>query len=550
MLTERKVIMLHSITEMRNNAMRRFSIFAAAVVAVVFFTSHAPAAPGDIYETDFSSGTLFKFSPTGSRTTFATGLNGPEGMAFDRNGNFFVTDTGSGRIFKYAPNGTRTIFASGLNGPASLAFDNAGNLFDAEFFGNTILRFTPTGARSTFATGLNGPASLAFDSSGRLLVADFHSGTIFRYNTNGTRTIFASGLNEPHGLAFNTAGNLFEADFGSGIIYRFTPAGVRTIFASGLHGPHGLAFDAAGNLFEADFSGAAIHKFAPNGTRTTFATGLRNPGSVIVDRSTTSANNLLNLSTRALVATHTGVLIAGFVLQGSHPVTLVLRGIGPSLANNGISNPLLDPIIELHNGSGALLATNNNWGTGPNAATIRARGLAPSDARESALLATLNAGNYSVVMRGVSDSSGVGLVELFALQQTTARASNISSRGIVLTGNDVMIAGFVLGGNQSKPLILRALGPSLRNFGVSDAMADPEIQLVNGSGATVATNDDWQQNPFATNISNAGFAPGSPSESAILVRLNPGSYTAIVRGAPHDTGVGLVEVFDISPAPQ
>ena len=403
---------------------------ALTLSASFIFSSHADAAAGDIYETDFSSGTIFKFSPSGARTTFATGLNGPEGMAFDRNGNFFVTDTGTGRIFKYAPNGARIIFASGLNGPAALAFDSAGNLFDAEFFGNVIYRFTANGTRTTFATGVNGPASLAFDSAGRLLVADFHSGTIFRYNTNGTRAIFASGLNQPHGLVFDAAGNLFEADFGSGRIYRFTPTGVRTIFASGLHGPHGLAFDAAGNLFEADYNNAAIYKFAPGGARTTFATGLRNPGSVIVDRTTPSANNLLNLSTRALVATQTGVLIAGFVLQGSHPITLILRGIGPSLASSGISNPLLDPIIELHNGSGALLATNNNWGTGPNAATIRARGLAPSDARESALLATLNAGSYSVVMRGINDSLGVGLVELFDLEQTTARASNISSRGI------------------------------------------------------------------------------------------------------------------------
>jgi sugar lactone lactonase YvrE len=531
--------------------MRTFlSLLATTAIVTTVFSSHVQAAAGDIYETDFSSGTIFKFNPSGARTTFATGLSGPEGMAFDRSGNFFVTDTGSGRIFKYAPNGTRTIFASGLNGPASLAFDNAGNLFNADFFGNTIFRFTPTGTRTTFAPGLNGPASLAFDTSGRLLVADFHSGTIFRYNANGTRAIFASGLNQPHGLAFDSAGNLFEADFGSGRIYRFTASGARTIFASGLQGPHGLAFDSAGNLFEADYNGAALYKFAPNGARTTFASGLRNPGSVVVDRSTPSSNNLLNLSTRAFIGTNTGVLIAGFILQGSHPATLVLRGIGPSLASNGISNALVDPVIELHDGSGNLLATNNNWAQASNAAVIRTSGLAPSDARESALLVTLNAGNYSVVMHGVNDIQGIGLIELYDLQQTTARAANISSRGLVLTGDNVMIAGFILGGTQGKQIILRALGPSLRNSGINDFLADPEIQLVNANGAIVASNDDWQQSPNATAIRNLGFAPGSPSEAAILVTLNPSSYTAIVRGGVQDTGVALVEVYDLSPAPQ
>ena len=523
---------------------------AAGAIATATIAPKADAAGGDLYETDFTSGMIFKFSPGGTRTTFASGLSGPEGMAFDRNRNFFVTDTGTGRIFKYAPNGSRTIFASGLNGPASLVFDNAGNLFDAEFFGNTILRFAPNGTRTTFATGLNGPAALAFNSAGTLFVADFHSGTIFRFATNGARTIFASGLNQPHGLAFDRTGNLFSADFGSGRIYRFTPAGVRTVFASGLRGPHGLAFDSAGNLFEVDYNGAAIFKFAPNGTRTTFATGLRNPASLCFEPAGPSANNLLNLSTRALVGSNTSVLIAGFILQGSRPTTLVLRGIGPSLANNGISNPLSDPLIELHNGSGNLVATNNNWAQSPNAATIQTHGLAPSDARESALLATLNAGNYTVVLRGVNNVQGIGLVELYDLQQTTGRAANISSRGLVLTGDNVMIAGFILGGDRAKQFILRALGPSLRDAGIGDALSNPQMQLINGNGATVSSNDDWQQGSNAAAIQSRGFAPSSPAESAILATINPGAYTAIVRGAPQDTGIALVEVFDLSTAPQ
>ena len=145
---------------------------------------------------------------------------------------------------------------------------------------------------------------------------------------------------------------------------------------------------------------------------------------------------------------------------------------------------------------------------------------------------------------------GIALVELYDLQQTTGRAANISSRGLVLTGDNVMIAGFILGGDRSKQFVLRALGPSLGNAGVGDALSNPQIQLVNGNGATVSSNDDWQQSPNAAAIQNLGFAPSSPAESAILATLNSGAYTAIVRGAPQDTGIALVEVFDLSTAPQ
>lgn len=208
-----------------------FVICLSALVALALSTS-VEGASGEIYETDFSSGNVFKFTPAGARTTFTSGLSEPEGMAFDRSGNFFVTEAGSGRIVKFSPSGAKTTFASGLNGPASLAFDAAGNLFDAEFFGNTIVKFSPAGARTVFASGLSGPSSLAFNSAGNLFVTDFHSGNIFRYTSTGGRTTFATGLNQPHGLAFDRGGNLFEADFGSGRIYKFTPAGARTVFAT------------------------------------------------------------------------------------------------------------------------------------------------------------------------------------------------------------------------------------------------------------------------------------------------------------------------------
>jgi sugar lactone lactonase YvrE len=513
------------------------------------------AFPGDIYVPDFTSGIVYKFAPNGSRTIFASGLNGPEGLAHDAAGYLFVSETGTGIIYKYAPNGTRTIFASGLNGPASLVFDSAGNLFDADFFGNTIYKFAPDGSRTTFATDLNGPANLLFDNAGDLLVANFFTGQILKFAPNGSRTTYASNLGQPHGLAFDSAGSLFVADFQGGRILRFNyPNNQSTIFASALNGPHGLGFDGAGNLFEADYNSGNIYRFTPAGARTTFASGLVNPGNIQIQP---AANNLLNISTRAFVGTQTGVLIGGFILQGPAPATVVLRAIGPSLAALGVNDALEDPFIELFDGAGTLLASNDNWQNGPDAAAIQAIGLAPGNSLESALRATLPAGNYTVVVRGVGDTTfeggvqpglmGVGLVELYDLQQSTSRAANIATRGTVFSGNSVMIAGCIIGGSQTKQIVVRGLGPSLQDSGVNDALENPSLQLFNANGAEISSNADWQQGPDAATIQSFGLAPASTLEAALMVTLPPGSYTAVESPAPNDSGIGLIEIYDLTP---
>lgn len=538
--------------------MRRIFLIPAVWLTVILSAAQLQAAAGDVFEADFSSGIIYRFAPNGSRTVFVSGLNGPEGLAFDSNGNLFLSETGPGIIHKFATDGSQTTFASGLNGPASLVFDAGGNLFDAEFFGGVIYRFTPDGTRTTFATGLNGPANLVFDSSGNLFEADFQSGTIFRFTPDGTRSTFATGVGRPHGLAFDSGGNLFVADFQGGTILRFTPSGTRTTFASGLNGPHGIAFDQSGNLFSADYNTGNVFKFTPDGTKTTFTTGLANPANLLFEPPRASAENLLNLSTRAFVGTDTGVLIGGFILQGTTSSTLVLRAIGPSLAARGVNDALEDPFIQLFDSSGTLLASNDNWQSGPDAAAIERLGLAPSDSHESAIRATLPAGAYTAVVRGVGDATpvggfqpgltGVGLVELYDLQQTTSRAANIATRGTVLSGESVMIAGCIIGGSQSKELIVRAIGPSLRDQGVGDALANPALELFNANGASIASNDDWQQGADAATIESRGFAPASPLESALLVMVPPGNFTAIERPAPQESGIGLIEIYDMTPA--
>src|SRR5207253_1649920 len=170
--------------------------------AAALVPASARAAVGDLYEADFSSSTIFKFTPAGTTSTFASGLNGPYGLAFDGSGSLFEADYNSGTIFKFTPDGTESTFASGLNTPVGLAFDSSGNLFVADQLSNTIFKFTPAGTKSTFASGLSGPSGLAFGSSGNLFGAEQGSGTIFIFPPAGTKSTFASGLSGPSGLAF------------------------------------------------------------------------------------------------------------------------------------------------------------------------------------------------------------------------------------------------------------------------------------------------------------------------------------------------------------
>ena len=266
-----------------------------------------------------------------------------------------------------------------------------------------------------------------------------------------------------------------------------------------------------------------------------------------------AAPNLVNLSTRAFVGTGNNVVIGGFIIQGSQPATVILRGIGDSLPALGIANALADPVIELHSASGATLFTSDDWIDDSWSTTIASYHLDPTNSRESAILATLNPGSYTVLLRsfdnGDGNLTGTGLIELYDLHNSGGRAGNISTRGPVLTGSQVLIGGFIVGGSQTKEVVVRAIGPSLAGAGVSGALQDPTVELRDAAGTLVDSNDNWGTHPKAALIQSEGLAPTQAAESAMQDTLSPGSYTAIVRGANGTTGVGLVEIYDLSPAP-
>jgi hypothetical protein len=240
--------------------------------------------------------------------------------------------------------------------------------------------------------------------------------------------------------------------------------------------------------------------------------------------------------------------IGGFIISGTAPKHVLVRVIGPSLTQFGVPNALADPLLELHGPAPFATINNDNWGDDPvQQAAILATGLAPSNTLESAIDATLNPGAYTAVARGKNNGTGVGLIEVFDLSQAVlAKLANISTRAFVNTGDDIVIAGFILGGSSGNDrVVLRGIGPSLTVFGVANALADPTLELRDSNGTLLIANNDWQSDPAqAAELIAAGLAPTNPLESGIASTLPPGLYTALLAGFNNTTGVGVVEVYD------
>ncbi len=254
----------------------------------------------------------------------------------------------------------------------------------------------------------------------------------------------------------------------------------------------------------------------------------------------------LNLSTRGLVGQGDQSLIGGFIVTGSESQQVVLRGLGPSLAEAGISDPLADPVLTVYDAKGAVVAQNDNWQNATGADEIIAQGLAPTDPAEAATLQTLAPGAYTFVVTGKSATPGTGLVEAYNLSPLAdARLSNISTRGSVGTGEAVLISGFIVGEVESNTVVVRALGPSLSSSGLGNPLSDPLLTVYDSNGAAIATNDSWQEDSSALDIDDLGLAPSDDSEAATILHLAAGSYTAIVSGADDSTGTGLLEIYDL-----
>jgi Matrixin len=261
-----------------------------------------------------------------------------------------------------------------------------------------------------------------------------------------------------------------------------------------------------------------------------------------------SPSHCANISTRMKVGVGEDVLIGGFMIRGPQSKRVILRAIGPSLGAIGVPNALANPMLELHGPSG-VIASNDDWPSSPQVDEVSASGMAPNDAHESAIVVTLSPGNYTAVVSGYQGGQGVGLVEAYELDANETRMVNLSTRGRVGVSDDAMIGGLIVQGSAPKRVIVRALGPSLATgpSPIAGALVDPVLELRDGSGALMASNDNWNNSPQHDEIVATGVPPSDTRESAIIATFGPGNYTAIVRGVNNTTGVALVEAYDLDP---
>ncbi|HEY2799768.1 MAG TPA: choice-of-anchor tandem repeat GloVer-containing protein [Chthoniobacterales bacterium] len=477
------------------------------------------------------------------------------------------------------------------------------------FGDGTVFKITSGGAFQTLFTfynsndvsnpeGAKPQAPLVLDQNGSFYSTTFQGGpdtvgTIFRVTATGVQTDlfnFTNAIGEPQGGLVLGPDNKYYGTTETGgsnnlgSYYRISHAGVFELLGSFTGAANGgqpwgeMVVASDGNLYGTTSSGGSdsvgtifrlttagvlttIYTFPNNGSMgsfprgtliqgrdgalygTTLAGGATNAG--VVFRLDLNPARLLNISTRIDVQTGDNVLIGGFIITGTQPKKILLRAIGPSLGKAGVAGALADTVLELHEPGGVVI-TNDNW-KDTQKAEIVATTIPPTNDLESAIVATLDPGAYTAIVSGKNRSTGIALVEAYDLDQTVdSRLANISTRGFVETGDNVMIGGFIVEGSMST-VALRAIGPSLTDSGVMGALDDPFLELHNSDGDIVDSNDNWMDSPDKQTFIDDNLAPTNKKESILLGTLAPGGYTAIVKGADGRTGVGLVEAYNVSP---
>ena len=413
--------------------------------------------------------------------------------------------------------------------------------------------------RAIWALGLRNPFTFGFQpGTGRLFINDVGQNTWEEINDGIAGSNYGwsicegfcsppnANLRDPlleygHGMGSTTGCAIVGGAFYNPAINQFPASYTGKYFFGDLCSGWIRLFDPSNNTASAFATGISTLvdlKIGPEGSLYYLAQG--NGGQVWKISVTSKA---LNISSRSNVASGENVMIGGFIITGSANKRVILRAIGPSLQQFNVPNPLADPVLELHGPTGALIMSNDNWRDTQEVEIIQSQ-LAPTNDLESALIATLPPGNYTGILQGKNGASGAGLVEVYDLDSAAASTlANISTRSFVQTGDNRLIGGFILENNGGGAyVIIRAIGPSLTQ--VANPLADPTLELRDGNGGLLRSDDNWQDDPNqAAQITAAGLAPSNPLESAIAANLLPGHYTAIVAGKNGGTGIGLVEIY-------
>ncbi len=555
-------------------------------------------------------GTIFKISLDGTFTSlhssvFPEGYNYYGGLIQATDGEFYGTAkhggaNGVGTIYQVTPAGVLTTLhdfnnADGGDPVAQLIQGKDGNLYgttsaNGGLGGGTVFRVTLSGEFATihnFNPDTDGGAPLAGviqDDAGNLIGTTSTAGpdgfgTIYSIDpsasptpvpspTPAVVTLAATGINSTavtfngsvnprgsdttfhfdYGLSDSYGSTTTPADAGSGTTNLQVASTVTGLSPSTLY-HFRISATNGGTANGADLTvttAAATPTPPPTPTPSSSPSPTPTPTSTpSPSPSPSPSEQLLNISTRANVGTGDQIAIGGFIIVGSDSKKVLLRGIGPSLSSDGLTGLLADPTLQLIDQSGSTMASNDNW-KDTQEAEIEATGAAPTNDLESAIIATLTPGAYTVFLQGKNNTTGIGLVEIYDLDVTAmSTLANISTRGLVGTGDDVLIGGAIVGasnGGGPSQMVMRAIGPSLP--GVSDPLPDPTLELYDSNGTSLAFDDNWKDTQ-QIEIEATGLAPTDGRESAIETALPAGNYTVIVRGKNGATGVALVEIYNL-----
>jgi len=516
---------------------------------------------------------------TGASATF----NQPIGIAVDGSGNVYVADSANNTIRKIAPGGVVTTLAGtpGAQGsadgtgaaarfhsPRGLAVDASGNLYVADSENSTIRKITPAGVVTTLA-GLPGnfasvagtgaaalfdvPVGVAVDGSGNVYVSDQLGYTVSK--GSAAAIVAPSITQQPYPQTISSRSTVVFNVTASGMptpSYQWFFNGSALSNGAGISGVTGPALVITGATAA---NAGTYYCVASNSSGS-----VQSNSAALAVSASTDIGRLINISCRAQVGTGGNILIAGFVVGGAGTTgtePLLVRASGPALVPFNVAGTLPDPQLQVFSGS-TVLGTNNGWAgnaqIASTAASVGAFEWTNPSSHDSALLETPPAGPYTAQISGQSGDTGIALAEVYdatpagTYTPASPRLVNISTRVQVGTGGNILIAGFVIGGATSRTVLIRASGPALVPFGVAGTLPDPQLQLFSGS-TLLGANKAWAGNAEIVNAaaSVGAFAWGSPSsnDSALLTTLPPGAYTAQVSGASGDTGVALIEVYEV-----
>lgn len=439
--------------------------------------------------------------------------------------------------------GTLTVEGDRPEAPYVSVFEVPAGFQYTQTAGQTVVGGTLVAETMLFAGGvLSGESGALW---GNVTIGDATIAPSGRWEVKGSLTLTANSrfryqvkdYNRSQLVVYNASSPIIDGTLEVDIQGDFLPSGSDAYMVISTWEPNSGAFVNAphgSRLLTADGKGSFLITYAQNGILLSAFEPVPRPA------------QLLNISTRAQVLTDDKVIIGGFIITGTLSKRVAVRGIGPSLSKANVAGALQDPTLELYDSKGVTVASNNNW-RDTQAGEIEQIGLAPGDLREAVLVTTLDPGSYTVALRGANQTTGVGVVEVYDLTAAaTSKLANISTRAHIGAGENVLIGGFIAGGEGpgNAQVVVRAIGPELKDWQIADALSDPTLELRDSNGALVAANDDHAQWPQEI---GAGLEPKDQRSSALRIAVPAGNYTAIVRGKNEEQGTALVEVYDLVP---